>query len=117
MENMERSRMEQHVHEVVGSTGIAEMCRDCHNHRFATVSEEAIPDGKSHVHMIKFRTDTTDGHYHEFCGKSSPAIPVGSGKHVHFAIAETTQSDGHCHRFQVAALIDSPLDFECRCRQ
>ena len=33
----------QHVHEILGSTLIAERCDDPHNHRFATVSGEAIP--------------------------------------------------------------------------
>ena len=80
----------EHVHEIVGSTFIAEYCKDPHNHRFATVSDEAIPYMGSHVHNIKFRTDSYDGHYHEFCGTSSAAIPVGGGKHIHFAKAHTT---------------------------
>lgn len=109
---------QKHVHEIVGSTGIvSERCGDeCHNHRFATVSGEAIREGCSHVHMVKFRTDFADGHYHEFTGKSSPAIDVGGGKHVHFAKACTTTNDGHKHEFQVASLIESPLDFNCDCK-
>lgn len=101
---------QKHVHEVVGSTAVAGSCNECHNHRFATVSGEAIREGKSHVHEIKFTTDFSDGHYHEFCGKSSPAIYVGCGKHVHFAKAFTESEDGHRHLFQVASLIDSPTD-------
>lgn len=77
----------QHVHEVIGSTFIAERCNDPHNHRIAAVSGKAIPFMDSHVHNITFRTDSYDGHYHEFCGTSSPAIPVGDGRHVHFAKA------------------------------
>lgn len=100
----------EHVHEIVGSTFIAEYCKDPHNHRFATVSDEAIPYMGSHVHNIKFRTDSYDGHYHEFCGTSSAAIPVGGGKHIHFAKAYTTSADGHVHEFQVASLIDNPIE-------
>lgn len=109
---MERRNCDEqrHVHEITGITKVAQECRECHNHRFATVSGEAVRMGNSHVHEIKFRTDFADGHFHEFCGKSSPAIEVGNGKHVHFADAFTDMEDGHCHRFQVAALIDSPTD-------
>lgn len=100
----------QHVHEILGSTLIAERCEDPHNHRFATVSDEAIPYMGSHVHKIKFRTDSYDGHYHEFCGTSSPAIAVGDGKHVHYARAYTFPADGHVHEFKVATLINSPIE-------
>lgn len=103
-------RVRQHNHEIVGSTVVAERCNDCHNHRFATVSEEAIPYMGSHVHTVKFRTDSYDGHYHEFCGTSSTAIPVGDGRHVHFAKAYTTPADGHTHEFRFASLIDNPIE-------
>lgn len=101
---------EQHVHEILGSSLIAERCEDPHNHRFATVSGEAVPYMGSHVHNVKFRTDSYDGHYHEFCGTSSPAIWVGDGRHIHFAKANTTSSDGHVHTFRVATLIDNPIE-------
>lgn len=102
--------IEQHVHEIVGSTVIAERCEDPHNHRFATVSGEAIPFRGSHVHNVTFRTDSYDGHFHEFSGQSSVAIPVGGGRHVHFANARTTAADGHVHEFRVASLIDDPIE-------
>lgn len=101
---------EQHVHEVIGSTVVAERREDAHNHRFATVSGEAVPYKGSHVHNITFRTDTHDGHYHEFCGQSSTAISVGGGRHVHFANACTTSADGHSHEFRVASLINNPVE-------
>ncbi|MGN1231367.1 MAG: YmaF family protein [Anaerotignum sp.] len=110
--NRDRNR-QRHVHEITGSTAIFNEEEECHNHRFATVSGEAIRCGDSHVHEVKFRTDFADGHFHEFCGTSSTAIEVGNGKHVHFASACTEEEDGHRHRFQVASLIESPLDFEC----
>lgn len=106
-------RRQRHIHEIIGSTAVLNEEEECHNHRFATVSGEAIRYGDSHVHEIKFRTDFADGHFHEFCGTSSLAIEVGNGKHVHFASAWTEEEDGHRHRFQVASLIESPLDFEC----
>ena len=101
---------EQHVHEIVGSTLIEGCCQDAHNHRFATVSEEAIPSGKSHVHKVNFNTDTFDGHYHEFCGTTSTAISVGDGRHVHFLKDTTESADGHTHDFRVATLIDNPIE-------
>lgn len=104
------SHPEQHVHEIVGSTFIAERCEDAHNHRFATVSGEAIPYRGSHVHRITFRTDSFDGHFHEFTGTSSPAIPVADGRHIHFAKAATTEADGHTHEFRVGTLIDDPIE-------
>lgn len=103
---------QKHVHELTGSTAIVRECNDCHNHRFCTVSGEAIKAGNSHIHEVKFHTDFWDGHFHEFCGMTSPAIEVGNGKHVHFLKAFTEEMDGHKHQFQVATLIDSPTDFK-----
>lgn len=34
-------------------------------------------------------------------------------RHVHFAKACTKPEDEHKHMFQVASLINSPIDFEC----
>jgi hypothetical protein len=104
---------QKHVHEVTGSTGFVSEQGCCHNHRFSTVSGEAIKTCDSHVHEIKFRTDFSDGHFHEFCGRSGPAVCVGNGKHVHYAQALTECEDGHRHCFQVASLIESPTDFNC----
>lgn len=63
-------RRQRHVHEITGSTAVFNEEEECHNHRFATVSGEAIRYGDSHVHEIKFCTDFADGHFHEFCGTS-----------------------------------------------
>ena len=104
---------EQHVHELVGSTLIADACKP-HNHRFAVVSEEAISCKGGHIHNIRFRTDSYDGHYHEFCGTSGPAVSVGDGRHVHYASGYTSSEDGHTHRFRAASLIDNPI--ECNCK-
>ncbi|MGN1319201.1 MAG: YmaF family protein [Lachnospirales bacterium] len=101
--------MKKHDHEILGSTFVAECCKDCHNHRFATVSDVAIQRGNSHVHKIKFRTDSYEGHFHEFEGESGPAIPTGDGRHVHFAKAFTKEADGHKHEFRVVSLIENPI--------
>lgn len=104
--------MNQHVHEFIGSTFIAERCEDPHNHRFATVSGRAVPFEGSHVHEITFRTDSYDGHVHEFTGTSSPAFPIADGRHVHFVKARTAMADGHVHEFRAASLIEDPIE-EC----
>lgn len=103
-----------HVHEVTGSTETVTECRECHNHRFCTVSGRAIRMGTSHVHEVRFCADTSDGHSHEFCDKTSTAIAVGNGKHVHYLKNRTESEDGHVHRLQAATQIESPTDFECK---
>ena len=114
--NCSNCHRQKHVHEIIGSTGFQDECGDCHNHRFCTVSDEAVytSDKSDHYHDVRFRTDFADGHYHEFCGKTTRTIDVGDGKHVHYIKAYTTKEDGHKHEFQVASLIDSPTDFKCR---
>ena len=59
---------QNHVHELTGSTKIFRECDDCHNHRFCTVTGEAMytKDMKDHWHEVKFRTDFSDKHFHEF---------------------------------------------------
>lgn len=100
----------QHVHEILGSTVFAEDCEDCHNHRFASMSGEAIPAQGNHFHNVTFRTDTYEDHYHEFTGPSTLAIPTGDGRHIHFANGCTTSADGHVHEFRVASLINNPAE-------
>jgi hypothetical protein len=100
-------RDQEHVHEVLGSVEIAGC--DPHNHRFATVSGEAIDTGcGDHIHNVRFRTDFFEDHFHEYCGITGGAIPVGD-RHVHFLQSVTTRNDGHCHRFRVGTLIDNPI--------
>lgn len=108
MNKEESCRHKSHNHEILGSTKVAGCCEYAHSHRFATVSGDAIPCDGSHVHEIKFTTDSCDGHFHEFRGTSGPAIDVGCGHHVHFAEACTTTADNHKHKFQVASLIQNP---------
>lgn len=114
--NQDDYKEQQHVHELIGSTKIVDDCGECHNHRFCTVTDEAIfsRDKYDHYHEVKFRTDFSDGHFHEFCGKTSGAIEVGNGKHIHFIKEISEEADGHKHEFQAATLIDSPTDFKCK---
>lgn len=104
---------QRHVHEILGSVQIAEPREDPHNHRFATVSGEAIPCGNDHYHEVTFRTDFYEDHFHEFCGRTSGAIRVGDNKHVHFIESCTTVNDGHKHKFNVATLIEDPIKESC----
>jgi hypothetical protein len=102
---------QRHVHELVGSVKIAER-EDPHNHRFATVTCEAIPYGiNDHVHEVIFRTDFYDDHFHEFKGRTSCSIRVGN-RHVHFIDSVTSENDGHKHLFEAATLIDNPIGID-----
>jgi hypothetical protein len=94
------------VHEVQGSVKIAEPEEDPHNHRFATVSGIAIPNGNcDHIHEVAFRTDFYEEHNHEFHGKTGGAIKVGD-RHVHFLKSVTTENDRHRHEFRLSTFIN-----------
>ena len=114
MTNINRTRPDNfecidHVHEVTGSTSfVDERCEEPHNHRFATVSSNAIRTGNSHVHEVEFRTDTHENHEHEFCGRTSVAVAVGQNRHTHFLQGRTTRNDGHSHEFRTTTLIENP---------
>jgi hypothetical protein len=99
---------QRHTHEFLGSTKLAELQEDPHNHRFAGVTGEAIRYGRSHYHLLETNTDFFD-HFHEIENKTSLAIPVGNGKHVHFVMGKTSENDNHRHNYAFATLIESPL--------
>lgn len=98
-----------HVHEFLGSTKLAELEEDPHNHRFAGVSCQVIPMGNSHVHDIVTRTDFYEDHFHEICVRTGCAICVGGGKHVHFVCGTTEEAEDHTHDFVFATLIEDPI--------
>ncbi|AJA49601.1 YmaF family protein [Clostridium pasteurianum DSM 525 = ATCC 6013] len=98
-----------HTHEFLGSTRLAELEEDPHNHRFAGVSGPAIKVKGGHVHKIKTRTDFYEDHFHEIIATSGLQIPVGNGKHVHFVEAETTENEDHRHDLIFATLIEDPI--------
>ena len=94
---------------IQGSVQIADSDRELHNHRFASVSGEAIKtSSNNHVHEVKFRTDFYEEHFHEFCGRTSEAIKVGE-RHIHFLKSITTQNDGHRHKFRLSTFIEDPI--------
>ena len=126
-----RPREQAHVHEIQGSVAVVlieeeekkdsyyDECKkdphkhcpeiEGHNHRFATVSGEAMPLGPDdHFHEVRFRTDFYEDHFHVFIGRTLGAIPVGD-RHVHFLESQTRISDGHRHDFRFATLIDDPI--------
>ena len=100
----------QHVHEIIGSTESSCEHRASHNHRFATMSGDAIEADGNHFHNICFRTDSYGAHYHEYRGPSTLAIPTGNGRHVHFANGSTNSADGHTHEFQFVSMINNPTE-------
>lgn len=103
---------QRHDHELQGSVRIAEPQEEPHNHRFATVTGEAIPVGpNNHVHDVMFRTDFFNDHFHTFVGRTGGAIPVGN-RHVHFINSMTSVNDGHRHAFEAATMIDNPIGTE-----
>lgn len=98
----------QHNHELLGSVRIAGRCEYAHNHRFATVTSDAIPCDGGHVHEVRFTTDSCSGHHHEVCATTGPAVEVGCGRHVHFLKACTSFEAGHKHELIAATLIENP---------
>lgn len=97
-----------HVHEFLGSTRLAELEDDPHNHRFAGVSGPEIKVPGGHVHRVEARTDFFD-HFHKFSETSCLQKPVGDGRHVHFVYATTSVNDCHSHQLIFATLIDAPI--------
>ena len=100
-----------HDHEFLGSTRLAQLKFDPHNHRFSGISGPEIKVEGGHVHIVRTRTDFFD-HYHVFEETSSLQIPVGDCKHVHFVEATTSVDDRHCHKLIFSTLIDAPIFVE-----
>lgn len=101
-----------HTHEFQGSTTLAEIEVEPHNHRFAGVTGPEIDVPGGHVHSVLTRTDGFDDHYHFIDKTTSLQIPVGDGKHVHFVSGTTTEADDHVHEFRIATLIENALQPE-----
>ena len=111
MENTENKTCypKQHNHEITGSTSISGFCEYAHNHRFATVTGDAIPCEGSHVHEVKFKTDSCNGHHHEFCGTTEKAVDIGCGKHIHLLKGCTSYDANHKHEFIVSTDMENPI--------
>jgi hypothetical protein len=111
-EEYESCPAELHVHEVQGSVQAAgERCAP-HTHRFACVSCEPIllRDGR-HAHKLTFRTDSCEGHCHEFSGMTTGEYEI-CGCHVHYIEGETSRQAGHCHQFRCVTQIENPVEAE-----
>lgn len=99
-----------HLHEVQGSVQVVGDDCENHNHRFATVSCEPIAmKNGDHCHVVTFRTDTYNGHYHEFTGRTTEDFDVCDG-HVHYLQGKTSEQSGHCHEFKVITHIENPTE-------
>ena len=102
--------VELHLHEVQGS--VQSTGNDCyaHSHRFATVSCEPVTTcNGDHVHQVTFRTDTYNGHYHEYTGCTTGEYEVCEG-HVHYLEGRTSEQAGHCHSFKCITHIEDPTE-------
>lgn len=97
-----------HLHEAQGSTQVAEGGCAAHSHRFACITSEPVllKNGR-HAHRLTFRTDTYDGHCHEFCGVTTENYEICGG-HVHYCEGRTSESSGHCHQFKFITHIENP---------
>ena len=102
--------VEFHLHEVQGSVQVVGNECEGHNHRFATVSSEPVRlSNGNHAHQVTFRTESSEGHYHEVSGRTDGAVEVGDG-HVHYLEGKTTEQAGHRHCFKVITHIEDPTE-------
>jgi len=99
-----------HLHEAQGSTQVAEGGCAAHSHRFACITSEPVllKNGR-HAHRLTFRTDTYDGHCHEFCDVTTENYEICGG-HVHYCEGRTSESSGHCHQFKFITHIENPTE-------
>jgi hypothetical protein len=91
-----------HTHEYIGSTRIAEMGREAHEHRIAGVSSESIRVPGGHIHEVTTNTTFEDGHIHQVKVRTGIQIPINNEQHVHELKGTTTLDDGHTHNFSIA---------------
>lgn len=96
-----------HTHEFTASTELTLRDDLRHNHRFAGVTSEVIPAGRSHIHKIKVNTTFDLNHFHELIVKTGPAETVNSRDpkkgqvHIHFVEGETTVNGSVPHDHEV----------------
>ena len=109
------NKEQTHVHEFTGSTLLAappNRLELLHSHRFAGVTGESIPTGKSHVHLLETNTDFFVAHYHTMKVKTGEAIPVyADGKeigHIHGFTGTTSFDALHKHGFKGNTIIENP---------
>lgn len=95
-----------HVHELIGSAGIADFVCAAHNHRIAAVTGPPINTRDGHVHAAAFETDSFEGHNHAYRGLTGEAVAVGEG-HVHALIGMLSPAEKHRHCFALSSLVDN----------
>lgn len=57
---------------------------------------------------MTFRTDSYEGHYHEFTGRTDGGREL-CDRHVHCLEGTTTECANHRHCFRVVTLIEDPI--------
>ena len=80
---------QQHVHEITGSTATVNGCRECHNHRFCTVSGEAIRMGNSHVLIFLMDTSMNFAEHHPLRLMSAMESMFILQKHLLICLTDT----------------------------
>lgn len=113
------SKAQTHTHEFTASTEFELNGRFRHNHRFAGVTGEAIPEGRSHIHKINVNTSFNINHYHEVIVKTGPAIiinpkdPPDEQLHTHYIEDYTTVNGAiphdHLIRFSTLPAQNQPI--------
>ncbi|MEA4896982.1 YmaF family protein [Bacillota bacterium Meth-B3] len=100
-----------HVHELVGSVKLADCVCTAHGHRLAGISGPPIAfECGGHAHEVFVRTDSFEGHAHEFVGMTCDAVAVSAcGAHVHYLEGMVSRADTHRHCFKLATLINDPI--------
>lgn len=105
----DKTRIESHVHEFVGSVKFTDINGEIHNHRFAGMTMASIPlPSGGHFHKLQTSTDNYKDHIHLITEISGPAIEVCEGRHVHFLQGETKIAQEHMHEFKFATCIEDP---------
>ena len=90
----------RHEHELCGITDC--YCRHYHKIKDVDSCKPTFLCGKAdHVHYYHGKTTKDDGHRHEICYYTGPAMPASSGcGHYHYYYGLTTCDDGHMHYFR-----------------
>jgi len=102
-----RTAEQTHTHEFTASTELALRGDLRHNHRFAGVTSEAIPSGRSHIHVIRVNTTFDLNHLHEVNVKTGPAQtvnpcdPPNMQIHFHYVEGNTTVNGAVPHKHAV----------------
>lgn len=106
-----------HVHEYLGSTGLAAPPNSpqlLHNHRFAGVTGPEIERPCGHVHILSGNSDFFFNHYHQIEVETGPPILVRDQNgevigHIHGFSSVSSIDFFHAHAFKGSTLIENPI--------